>query len=93
MGRELLLWFNQFHRTVAGPDCILGKQDRVWIPLYLLLIYLSFLRTTSAMAGGSLANLVLTTGYLRHGDLPHQPKPMFERLRPSAEPPAVHCCW
>lgn len=84
LDRELLLTLNSLHTTWLDPIMFWLTKTRVWLPLYVFLLFLAiknFKRDTWMVLLGIGITILLadqvTSGFM---------KPYFARLRPSHEP-------
>lgn len=82
--RRFLLWLNNFHAPWLDPVMLFITKTEVWIPMYLLLVYLIFRHFKKEgwfiLAGVAITILIadrFTSGLM---------KPFFHRLRPSHDP-------
>lgn len=82
--RDLLLFLNQFHSSALDGIVPYLTRTDVWIPLYVVLLYLIF--KSQGKEGWfvvlGITVSVLLTDRITSGLM----KPFFERLRPSQEP-------
>jgi len=81
---QLFLWMNGFHSPWLDPVMLLITKTAFWMPLYVVLLYLIFVRYKKEgwliLAGIGLAILLsdqITSSVM---------KPLFQRLRPSQDP-------
>lgn len=79
----LFLWLNDLRATWLDPIMFEISGKRLWIPLYLWLIYLVF-RTPQVRSWGVIVGLVLVIAWA-DGLTSHVMKPYFQRLRPTHE--------
>ncbi len=80
---QLFLWLNQFHTSWLDPLMFQITKTEVWIPLYVLLIYLIFRNYKKEgwlILVGIVATLLITD-LVTYRFM----KPFFHRLRPSNE--------
>ncbi|MBS1507287.1 MAG: phosphatase PAP2 family protein [Bacteroidetes bacterium] len=87
LDRRLLLFLNGLHHPMVDSFMYYASQTVVWLPLYLLLIFLIFKKYKSdgwyVLAGAAITILLadqITSSLM---------KPFFARLRPSQEPSLI----
>ncbi len=84
LDKELFLLLNGFHTSWLDPIMLFITDKLVWIPLYIVLVYIVF-RDLGRQAWIALACIALTI-LLADQATSTLMKPYFARLRPSHEP-------
>lgn len=84
LDEQLFLWLNGIHSTWMDPIMAIVTKTQLWVPLYLLLIYLIVkqYKKNSWIYLVALTCVILITDQVTASIM----KPYFERLRPSHEP-------
>lgn len=82
--RELFLYLNGLHCEVMDTVMVLASDKFVWIPLYMLMLFLLFYRKDRKAAFCALAGMILV--FALCDSLSFAAKNIFMRLRPGHDP-------
>ncbi|MCQ2265597.1 MAG: phosphatase PAP2 family protein [Bacteroidales bacterium] len=84
LDKQVTLWLNSFYCSFADLFFYLSTSMLVWVPLFVVLICIIFLR----QGGQGLVTLLVVAAVILVADQmsSHILKPLFERFRPSHDP-------